>query len=296
MFFVKNLSAAEATLMLPEAHPGRLVYPLILLTATAMGACFGSVLNVAVTRIPADRSMWWPPSACQTCGAAIRWHDNVPVFAWLALRGRCRDCGAVIPAFHPVVELFGAVLAWLIVQRFIPSVASLDVQHVAAASGYYLFCWLLTVAALVDLRSRIIPELSSLYAIPVGFGVCAGLQWLGYDGWLAVGWQGSVLGALFGGGLLGTLSVVWRFVLGREGLGWGDVRLVTMIGAFVGPLPGLWLVLLLASVLGVLGGIAVTLVARGSVYLPFGPSLSLAAMTYVLYGDVLARWLLPGWR
>ncbi|HMV65850.1 MAG TPA: prepilin peptidase [Myxococcota bacterium] len=272
------------------------MYPLLLLTATAIGASFGSAANVAITRIPEERSLWWPPSACGVCEAPIRWYDNVPVFGWLALRGRCRDCGAPIAAFHPVVEALGAALGWLVFRRFVPGLGAVDLPHFAAAGVYFGFCWLLVIAALVDLRSRIIPEMSSLYAIPAGIVACTALEAVGYRGWLAVGWQASVLGACVGGGALGLMSIAWRLVLGREGLGWGDVRLVAMIGAFVGPLPGLWLVLLLASVLGALAGISAALLARGSVYLPFGPSLALAAMTYVLYGDVLVRHLLPGWR
>lgn len=284
---------AQSWVLLPEVGD---VYALILLSATLMGAAFGSFLNVAILRIPAGASLWSPPSHCPVCESSIAWYDNVPVLSWLVLRGRCRTCDAPIPAFHVVIETLVALVAWLIVHRFIRTEAEIDPPHLAAATLYFGFVWCLLLAAFVDLRTRIIPEHASLYALPVGLAGAAVLDALGYHGWLHIGWRMSFLGALAGGGLLGGLSLTWRYVLGREGLGWGDVRLAAMIGAFLGPVPGLWSVLLIGSVLGALAGIGTLLMRQRSSYLPFGPSLAAGAVIYLFWGDHLIRRFLPGLR
>jgi leader peptidase (prepilin peptidase)/N-methyltransferase len=271
-----------------------LLYAAWKIAAFAAGASLGSFMGVALSRIPDGVSLWSPPSRCDVCGTPIAWRDNIPLISWLALGARCRACEAPLPALYPLIELLGGMVAWLVFDRFVPSPAFLDAPHLAAAAVFYLFCWLLLLATYLDLKARIIPEISSVWAVPIGVACAAGLEWLGYAGWLSIGWRASVIGALLGGGVLGTLSLVWRYALGRDGLGWGDVRLVAMIGAFLGPLPGLWTVLLLGSFGGALVGIGAVLALRRSVYLPFGPSLAAAGITYVLWGDQLVVRLFPG--
>lgn len=269
------------------------LYLLARLNAVVLGLCFGSVLGMAVHRIPRDRSLWWPPSACPVCGHRVRWNDNVPVASWLLLRGRCRDCQTPISPVYPLLELLGGLLGWLIFQRFVPAPWLVDLPHLAAAVSYFGFCWLLLLAAYTDLRARIIPEIASLYAVPFGVLSAVVLEQVGYLGWLDHDWRHAVLGA-GAGALVAALSLGWRWVVGREGLGWGDVRLIMMIGAFLGPLPGLWVVLLLGSLLAAVVGLGTVLFTGRSSYLPFGPALCASAVTWVLYGDRIGPWLLPG--
>lgn len=270
------------------------LYPMWKLAAFIVGLAMGSFLGVAIQRIPEGRSLVAPPSACDACGARVAWRDNVPIVSWVVLGARCRHCGAPLPALYPLVELLGGLVAWLCFDRFVPGPAFLDGPHLLAFTVFYGACWLLMLAAYTDLRARIIPEVASLWAVPAGI-VAAGLLGVaGYDGWLAIGWQQAVLGAAAGGGLLGGMSWLWRHALGRDGLGWGDVRLAAMIGAFVGPLPGLWTVLLLASLGGAALGLVTIGVLRRSTYLPFGPSLAAAGVAYVLWGDAIVSALFPG--
>lgn len=262
------------------------------LAAAAIGAALGSLLALAALRLSADRSLLRPPSHCPVCQSPIRWHDNVPVLGWILLRGRCRDCGTPIPPLYPVVEAGFACLGWLLFRRFVPGPHALDLPHLLAWGVYLGFAWLLVVAAYTDIRARIIPELASVWAVPVGVLACGLLEAVGYEGWMAVGWRGAVLGVALGWLPMWLLSWLWERVAGREGLGLGDVRMIGMIGAFVGALPGMLVVLMVASFAGAAVGI-VSAVARGrSGYLPFGPWLSVGALAWVLYGDVIvSRWL-----
>lgn len=264
------------------------------LASFAVGACLGSFLNVAVLRIPEGESVTSPPSRCPVCRTPIRWVDNVPMLSWLALRGRCRACGAPISPMYPLIEATVGMVTWLLFTRFVPVPSDLDVRHVAAFVAYTVFAWLVLLAAYTDVRARIIPEVASLWAVPVGIAAAGLLEVLGYDGWLALGWKGAVLGAAVGGGFLGVVSTVWYRVSGSEGVAWGDVRLMAMIGSFVGPIPGAWIVLLLSSFAGAFLGIAKVIASGRSGYLPFGPSLALASLVYVLYGDRLVGALFPG--
>ncbi len=269
------------------------LYVMWQLAGAAIGASFGSLAALASIRLAADRSLWSPPSHCPVCHSGVRWHDNVPVVGWLVLQGRCRDCGTSISPFYPLVEAGFACLGWLLFRRFVPGPHALDLAHLAAFGVYLVFAWMLMVAAYSDLRSRIIPELVSLWAVPVGIAACAGLEALGYDGWMAVGWRGSVVGVAVGALPMFLLSWVWERVSGREGLGHGDVRMIGMIGAFVGALPGLLVVLVLASFGGAAVGIVWAAVRGRSGYLPFGPWLTFGALAYVLYGDLLVARALP---
>jgi leader peptidase (prepilin peptidase)/N-methyltransferase len=261
--------------------------------AFGIGASLGSFLGLAVVRLPADRSLVRPPSRCPVCHAPVRWHDNVPILGWLVLRGRCRDCHAPIAPLHPLLEAGFGGLAWLMFRRFVPGAAALDVAHLAAFAVFTAFAWLLLCAAYVDLRARLVPEVASVYAVPVGVAGAALLGGLGYEGWLAIGWRSSVVGALAGGGGLGAVSWLWWRLAGSEGLAWGDVRLAAMIGAFVGALPGLLAVLVLASFGGAVVGLVAAVALGRPGYLPFAPVLAAAGLAWVLYGDWIGRWLLP---
>jgi leader peptidase (prepilin peptidase)/N-methyltransferase len=261
--------------------------------AAVFGLVFGSFLNVLIARWPEDASLL-PPSHCPSCGHTIRWIDLVPVLSWAWLRGRCRDCGTAISPTYPLVELLGGLLGWLLFQRFFTGVEDLDLAHVAAWVVYFTFACIVVVMATVDLRHHIIPDQTSSYAIPVGLLGTVLLGVVGFDGWPAVTWTQSVLGALVGGAFLGGVALAWRWLRGEDAMGLGDAKVLAMIGAFLGALPGVWVVLLFGSLMGAVAHLFALVIRRRRTYLPFGPFLGVAALVHLLYGDVLIPLFLPG--
>jgi len=129
--------------------------------------------------------------------------------------------------------------------------------------------------------------------IPVGVVGTIALSLLQFDGFPNVSWEQSVLGALVGGAGLGAIALLYRAIRGEVGLGFGDAKLLAMIGSFLGALPGVWVVMIFASILGVLTHLLVLLVRKRSGYVPFGPSMAIVAIAYVLYGDTVVPLLLP---
>lgn len=262
-------------------------------TWVLLGLVLGSFANVAILRLPEDRSLL-PGSACPRCGHPIRPRDNVPVLSWILLRGRCRDCAAPIPVTYPLVELLGGLLGFLVWRRFVPTPGDLDAGHAAAAALYLAVAIDLVIATYSDVRRRIIPDQTSSWAVPVAIAGVALLGALGYDGPLAMSWRAAVIGAAAAGGALGLIAWLANTLARQEALGWGDVKLYALVGAAIGAIPGAFVVLLLASVFGSVAGLTGLAIARRRVWLPFGPSIALAALIYVFWGESLARAIVPG--
>ncbi|HXY23537.1 MAG TPA: prepilin peptidase [Candidatus Acidoferrum sp.] len=226
------------------------------------GIVIGSFLNVCITRIPEEISIISPGSRCPKCGTPIKAYDNVPVFAWLWLRGKCRACGAPISAMYPLVELATGLL-------FVA--AFLEYGLTQATVKWLFFTCLILVLTITDLRVRILPDLVTwpgfagglLFSLIVpprnGFAAILGWRVLHQrlDG-KAAGLLDGALGAAFGSSLLWGLAVAYRVVRKREGMGMGDVKMMAMVGAFVG-LRGTFLTILLGSLLGSVIGISVVL-------------------------------------
>lgn len=273
-----------------------LLLPLGHLFAALYGVVIGSFLAVCIVRLPEDRSLL-VPSACPCCGQKVRWYDNVPVLSWLWLRGRCRSCGCRIAPLYPLVEALSGVLAVLVFRQVFQDPADLDLVHCAAWVVRFAFLCLALVAGAVDVRHRIIPDQTSIYAAPVGIAAAALLAWLGWEGVgapMASSWQDAVLGAGAWGGFFALIYASVQLVLRVEGLGWGDVKLVTMFGAWLGLHPGPFLVLMFSSLGGAVAGLLQIALTGRRTGLPLGPWLALAAIAYVLYGDVLLIALFPG--
>jgi len=249
-----------------------MVYLFVFLAGTAIG----SFLNVCIRRIPAGESVVSPPSHCPQCGVRIRGRDNVPVVSYLVLRGRCRSCAAPIPGRYPLVELLTGILFTLLLYRF-----GLTARFAVAAG----LTAALIVVSFVDLDEQIIPDVISLPGIAVGVL----LSVVGHGPPLL----DSAIGALLGGGLLYAVAAAYHALTGREGMGGGDIKLLAMIGAFLG-----WRGVLLTVFLGSFTGAVVGLLlmrARGAdarLPIPFGPFLALGAVCALVFGDQLVAWYL----
>ncbi len=275
-----------------------------------IGAVVGSFLNVCIYRIPWQKSVIWPSSRCPRCLGEIAAQDNIPIVSWLALRGECRGCGAPISARYPLVEgLVGCLFlgAYLIDVFLAPrdSWGQAPVFGMAQTAYHALFLALLVAATFIDYDLMIIPDQITVTGMIVGIG--AGVFWPGLRpepsqaasalGGFGVGLAGMIVGMLITQGVRAFASFVFR----REAMGFGDVTLMGMIGAFLGWQAAL-LIFFLAPFFG-LGHAAWKLVKsigkrmRGGQLsssdreIPFGPYLSMAAAT-VLFSW---KWLWEGW-
>jgi len=244
-----------------------------LLLVAAFGLAIGSFLNVCIHRLPLGVSVVSPPSRCPRCAYVLRWYDNIPVVSWLALGARCRQCRTPIPIQYPLVELVTAAL-------FV-AVAWLTPPGVVLGSRLLLVAVLVVLFA-IDLEHQILPNAITLPGIPIGILLSAfGPQ----------GWVDAVTGAILGGGILYLIAGAYYLVRREEGLGMGDVKMLSMIGAFLG-WKAVLVTLVLSSFAGALVGVAIIAFMRGGLRLalPFGTFLAAGALTAMLVGEPLVQW------
>ncbi|CAM3912375.1 A24 family peptidase [Vreelandella rituensis] len=270
-------------------YPPLVLWPLVLV----LGLCFGSFLNVVITRLPVMLMKDWraqardalaleeepqatfnlatPESMCPRCEAPIAWHDNIPLLGWLKRRGRCAQCNTPISIQYPLVELAGALLALAVVA----------LHGVTLESGFiYAACMTLLVLAVIDFRTQLLPDILTLPLLWAGF-----IYQLAFQPFML---SSAVIGAI--AGYLALWSFYWLFklVTDKEGMGYGDFKLLAALGAWLGwsYLP---LILVLSAGLGALIGIIVQLALprlRGAP-MPFGPYLALAGWVALLVGEEL---------
>jgi leader peptidase (prepilin peptidase)/N-methyltransferase len=270
---------------------------LIGIFAALFGLIIGSFLNVCIVRIPGRKSIVMPASACPNCGAAIRSWDNIPVVSWLLLGGKCRACKTPISWMYPVVELLTAALFWACYYAF---------GLTTEALKWAIFSALMIVLVFTDLRERILPDVVNYSGFAAGLALS--LVTKPADGaalWLAnrvfdfpppspvISLADALLGAAFGSGMLWLVAEIYFRMRGREGMGFGDVKMMLMAGAFLG-LKRTLLTILAGSVLGSVLGLAFMLARRkGSDYeLPFGSFLGMAAVLVMFFGTPLVNWYL----
>jgi leader peptidase (prepilin peptidase)/N-methyltransferase len=240
------------------------------------GAMIGSFLNVCIYRLPREESIVFPGSHCPSCNKPIPFYDNIPVISYLVLRGKCRNCRNPISLQYPLVEGICALSSLLLFLRFGPTLSYLI---------YFSFFAGLIVITVIDLYYQIIPDVISLPGI--GAGLLASLVLP------EITFFNSLIGALLGGGSLFLVATVYQWLFKREGMGGGDVKLLAMIGAFLG-WKAVILTIFFSSLIGSLTGIGVMLLrGKGFKYaIPFGPFLSLAAAISLFYGERVIRWYL----
>lgn len=261
------------------------------LIALVAGLLVGSFLNVCIYRLPRDLSVVRPRSYCPACQTPISWQDNIPVFGYLWLRGRCRHCRAQIPARYPAVELLtGAVFFFI----------ALPLGFSLAAFKLCLFGALLIGLAFSDLEQRILPDEMTLGGAAAGLALAAlepfdfTLVQLFLPDWgpRSLSVLEALLGAFLGAGLLWFTGAVYRRVRGREGLGFGDVKMVAMIGSFLG-LRGALQTLIFGSILGSVIGLVYIRAARkdyATYELPFGTFLAFTALALALLQSPAFLW------
>jgi leader peptidase (prepilin peptidase)/N-methyltransferase len=245
-----------------------------------MGLIVGSFLNVCIYRLPRRQSINWPGSRCTTCERQLSWYENIPVLSWLVLRGRCRTCRQPIPAMYPLVELTtGAVfVAGYLIYGWTPLLA---VRLAFACAMVVLFA--------IDLRHHLLPNVVTVPGIVVGFVLSLVLP--------APGWKSSLIGLVAGGGVLFAIAEAYYRLRGVEGLGMGDVKMLSMIGAFLG-WPLMLVTLVLASFAGSIIGIGMIASGRGGMKaaLPFGTFLAVGALTAAVAGDAIVDWYVGFYR
>ena len=253
--------------------------PVLLVGAGVLGLVVGSFLNVCIARLPnedpADRSLLSPPSTCPRCKQRIAWRDNIPVLSWLWLRGKCRWCRQPISVQYPVIELLGAAI-WVLSLAYY----GLSLKALSAA----VFGTILLGVGVIDARHRIIPDELSIggAALGIAFSLAGGFP----------GFLGAVMGAASGSLVLWVVRVAGGWLLNQEAMGWGDIKLLATVGAFVG-----WQNALLTIFLGALVGSAFYLPVLLLDYkrwrryeLPFGVFLAVAAALTFVTGDSVLDW------
>lgn len=273
---------------------GSLPATLVGLWVGAVGACVGSFLNVVIARVPAGQSVVRPGSRCPRCEAPIRWYDNLPVVSWLLLRARCRACRAPISVRYPIVELLGAAAALGAWWHAGPSWAALAVFSFSA--------FLLAMSA-IDLDTWLLPHVLTWPFLALGLlAAVAGVS-------PAPSLASAALGATIGFALFAAVAVVGRWLARREAMGFGDVWLLSGLGAWLGAAAILPIVLL-ASIQGAVVGVALLLLGKAQTgeprapgpgagggedwvpprnAVPFGPFLALGALEWLYLGAWLAR-------
>ncbi|THB79136.1 MAG: prepilin peptidase [Desulfobulbaceae bacterium] len=242
--------------------------PYILAVVFVFGSMIGSFLNVVILRLPQpDASVVFPASHCPKCGATLRWFENIPIFSWFVLRGKCAHCSTSISSQYPIVELCTGLLA---------AANTVVFGLTPAAAGYFIFSAALVTIIWIDIHHQIIPDVISIPGIIIGFGFSF-LSPL-------VTWQDSLYGLLAGGGIFFAISYSYYLIRKQEGLGGGDIKLLAMLGAFLG-WQSLLFIILASSLTGSLFGLLAMVSQKkgGATRIPFGPFLAISGLAYLFF-------------
>ena len=247
---------------------------MILIFIFFLGAIVGSFLNVCIYRLPRDESILFPPSHCPHCGKPVRLYDNIPIVSYVILRGKCRHCKEAISARYPIVETISGLLSMALVMKY-----GLTLHLILLL----LFVFSLIIITFIDLDYQIIPDILSIPGIFAG--ICASFFIpMAY-------WIDSILGILLGGGFLFIIAITYKWVTHREGMGGGDIKLLAMVGAWLG-WKAIPFILFSSSFIGALiGGISLLLSRKSLRYkIPFGPFISIASIIYIFFGPEIINW------
>ncbi|MBW2078130.1 MAG: prepilin peptidase [Deltaproteobacteria bacterium] len=247
---------------------------MILFFVFSLGAIIGSFLNVCIVRLPKRESIIRPSSHCPHCNEPIRFYDNIPIISYIHLAGKCRHCNKRISLRYPIVEGLTGLMTVALFMRYGPSVQFLLLLLFSAA---------LLIITFIDLDHQIIPDVVSIPGIPCGVAASLLIP--------TISWLDSLLGILVGGGLLLLIAVGYKWITGREGMGGGDIKLLAMMGAWLG-WKAIPFILLASSLIGILigGGSGLVLKKGLKTKIPFGPFLSISSIIYIFFGPELIKW------
>lgn len=257
------------------------------------GLIFGSFLNVCIYRLPREESIAFPPSHCTNCSSPIKYYQNIPVISYLLLGGKCSSCGESISPIYPAVELLTAVLVTLLFYKYGVTIETFV---------YVLLTLSLIVITFIDLEHFIIPNVITFPGIAIG--LIYNLLITDWGLFLKVFPRidlgnifyiipeipalNSVFGIIIGGGSLFLIAYVYKLIRKVEGMGMGDVKLLAMLGAFLG-VKGVFFTILISSLVGSVVGIAIILLQKGNMKLalPYGPFISIAAVIFLFTGPLV---------
>ena len=253
----------------------------------ALGACIASFLNVVIWRVPRGESIVSPPSHCPKCNAPIKWYQNIPILAWLALRGKCANCKAPISPRYILIETLGGVLFLASFVHF----ARLNVElHLVLF--YWIWSALMIAGSFIDFDHKLLPDFVTVGGMILGLVMSAlvSVCWRTYSPLLM-----SVGGLAFGFGVLWLIRFVGSKAFKREAMGLGDVFLMGAVGALFGPVAVL-LTLILSSVFGSLVGVGMIALSKTKfgkfVEIPFGPYICMGCLVWMFFGPEIVGWYL----
>ena len=280
--------------------------PLILITAGIMGAMIGSFLNVCIYRLPQEHlSIVTPRSHCPNCGKLVYWYDNFPIISWLCLGGACRHCRFKISIRYTLVEIITALLfiiftlEILISPREVSIFGAMDITQRSVALGIsFYFIGVMVVTTFIDIDYRIIPDSLTYPGIILAPIISTLFPYFHQPIPLIpnihfAGFISSILGVLIGGGSLYFIGVFGKLIFRKEAMGFGDVKLMAMVGGFLGWDAAL-LIFFFACLSGTVFGIC-SLVITKDHYLPFGPYLAAGTLVVMLYKAALLLFLFDTW-
>lgn len=250
------------------------------------GAVVGSFLNVCILRLPKDESLVSPSSHCRRCKTPIAFYDNIPLISYLLLKGRCRSCNEAISARYFFIELLTGLLA-----------SALFFQFGFSLTFFvgFVFATALIVISFIDLDVRIVPDVISLPGIGVGFAFSVlGYFFIGDSLTIIPSPLSALLGIIVGGGFLLLVAWAYEYFTGVEGMGGGDIKLLAMIGAFLG-WPSIPVTLFFASLAGSIIGLTIMLIkgVDSKYALPFAPFLCVGALLHLFFGEKILQIYLP---
>ena len=231
-------------------------------------------MNVCIYRLPKRESILYPPSHCPYCNEPIKFYDNIPILSYLLLRGKCRHCKEHISIRYPIVEGLSGLISLALFIKY-----GLTVQFLL----FLLFAASLISITFIDLDHQIIPDIISIPGIFFGIGASFFIP--------IMSWPESLFGILVGGGFLLLVAIGYKWLTGREGMGGGDIKLLAMVGAWLG-WKAIPFILFSSSLIGVLiGGGSLLISKKGLRYkIPFGPFLSISSIIYIFFGPELIKW------
>lgn len=240
------------------------------------GAIFGSFSNVVILRLPKGESVVSPPSRCGSCGKLVKWFDNIPIFSWFILRGKCRHCGTKFSLRYPLVE-------------FLMGLSFVAAFYFIGWNWYLLevliFLFGLITVSFIDIDHFILPDVFTLSGIVIGLVGAAVNPTRSF-------WD-ALTGVLIGGGFLWAVAYFYFVFRKEEGMGGGDIKLLAWMGAVLG-WKAIPFIILSASIIGTAGGAITALKSSKGMktVIPFGPYLALGAVIYLFGGEEIAHWYL----